>query len=130
MAENTNKSATPVALTFIVLIATASYMSYTPRFVLWIYLGASLITFLIYAKDKSAAKKGKWRTSEQTLHVYSFLCGWPGALLAQQWLRHKSQKKSFRIVFWLTVVLNLGLLVWTHTNHGKAYIQSLLEFIK
>ena len=123
MAENTNKSATPIALTFLALVAASSYMAYTPHFVLWIYLGASLITFLIYAKDKSAAKKGKWRTPEQALHVYSLLCGWPGALLAQQWLRHKSQKKSFRIVFWITVLLNIGTLIWAHSENFLSYIK-------
>jgi hypothetical protein len=37
-------------------------------------------------------------------------CGWPGGLLAQQWLRHKSIKTAFRWKFWLTVALNLALL--------------------
>ena len=35
------------------------------------------------------------------------LCGWPGALLAQKGLRHKSSKQSFRSAFWITVLLNL-----------------------
>lgn len=34
--------------------------------------------------------------------------GWPGALLAQQFLRHKSTKAEFRSVFWTTVVLNVA----------------------
>ena len=66
----------------------------------------SLITFLIYAKDKLAARKDTWRTPEKTLHILSLLGGWPGALLAHRYLRHKSQKKAFRIVFWLTVFLH------------------------
>jgi uncharacterized membrane protein YsdA (DUF1294 family) len=33
--------------------------------------------------------------------------GWPGALLAQQVLRHKSTKREFRQVFWATVLLNV-----------------------
>jgi uncharacterized membrane protein YsdA (DUF1294 family) len=41
----------------------------------------------------------------------ALLCGWPGALLAQQVLRHKSAKGEFRAVFWVTVVLNTGALV-------------------
>jgi hypothetical protein len=32
--------------------------------------------------------------------------GWPGALLAQQFLRHKSVKAEFRAAFWLTVAVN------------------------
>ena len=127
MAENSNKSSTPIALVFLLILASASYLAYTPKFILWIYLGASFITFLIYAKDKSAAKRGKWRTPEQTLHVYSLLCGWPGALIAQQWLRHKSQKRSFRIVFWITIILNVGILVWSHTENANNYLQRFIN---
>ena len=72
-----------------------------------IYFAASLATFLAYAFDKSAAKGGRWRTSEGTLHVLALAGGWPGALLAQQFLRHKSAKASFRSVFWGTVVINV-----------------------
>jgi uncharacterized membrane protein YsdA (DUF1294 family) len=75
------------------------------------YLLISLLTFVIYAKDKSAAEKGSWRIPESTLHFLALIGGWPGALLAQQVLRHKSKKQPFRFVFYLTVLLNCGLLV-------------------
>lgn len=71
----------------------------------------SLLTFVVYAMDKSAAKNGNWRIKESTLHLLSFLGGWPGALLAQQKLRHKSIKQPFQFIFWLTVFLNVGLLI-------------------
>ena len=48
--------------------------------------------------------------SEQTLLTLSLLCGWPGALVAQQVFRHKTRKRSFRRVFWGTVTLNVLLL--------------------
>ncbi len=82
-------------------------LGHPPRWLLWAYLGVSAITFLAYASDKSAAKNGAWRTPEQTLHMLALFCGWPGALLAQQFLRHKSAKQEFRSVFWTTVVLNV-----------------------
>jgi uncharacterized membrane protein YsdA (DUF1294 family)/cold shock CspA family protein len=70
------------------------------------YLVASIIAFLAYALDKSAAKQGRWRTSESTLHLLGIACGWPGALLAQQLLRHKTSKPSFVSAFWATVLIN------------------------
>lgn len=73
-----------------------------------IYLGASVITFLAYARDKAAAGSGSRRTPETTLHGLALACGWPGALLAQQVLRHKSSKLEFRSTFWGTVVLNVA----------------------
>jgi uncharacterized membrane protein YsdA (DUF1294 family) len=67
----------------------------------------SVITFCAYGLDKFKAQKGLWRIPEKTLHILELCCGWPGALLAQRLLRHKSYKKSFRIVFWVMVVLNI-----------------------
>jgi uncharacterized membrane protein YsdA (DUF1294 family) len=80
--------------------------------ILTIYLIASVITFLVYAQDKSAAKHGRWRTKESTLHGLALTGGWPGALLAQKVLRHKSSKAAFQRVFWLTVVVNVGVVGW------------------
>ncbi|MGB9992740.1 DUF1294 domain-containing protein [Pseudoduganella rhizocola] len=75
-----------------------------------VYGTASVICFFAYAIDKSAARKGRRRTPERTLLLLGLACGWPGGLLAQQWLRHKSIKTSFRLKFWATVALNLALL--------------------
>jgi uncharacterized membrane protein YsdA (DUF1294 family) len=35
------------------------------------------------------------------------LGGWPGGLIAQQLLRHKSVKSSFQRAFWISVIVNL-----------------------
>ncbi len=40
-----------------------------------LYPGMSLITFALYADDKSRAKRGEWRTSEQMLHLCEFSGG-------------------------------------------------------
>jgi len=90
------------------IVLTLGYlMGHPPRWFLWLYLGTSTLTFIAYAFDKSAAQKGEWRTSEQTLHLLALVGGWPGAMLAQQMLRHKSSKQEFRSVFWVTVSLNI-----------------------
>jgi uncharacterized membrane protein YsdA (DUF1294 family)/cold shock CspA family protein len=87
-----------------------------PLFVLGLYVLGSAITYLVYAWDKSAAKKDGQRTPENTLHVLGLLGGWPGALVAQTTLRHKSRKTSFRIVFWATVAMNCAGLFWAYSN--------------
>jgi uncharacterized membrane protein YsdA (DUF1294 family) len=71
----------------------------------------SLITFIVYGFDKWKAKRGQWRVKENTLHLLSLLGGWPGAGLAQQFLRHKSSKKPFRIMYWVTVVANISIVI-------------------
>lgn len=76
------------------------------------YLLLSVVTYLSYWLDKRKAQSGRWRTAESTLQFMSLLGGWPGALLAQRYLRHKSQKRSFLWQFWFTVVLNLAVLFY------------------
>lgn len=76
------------------------------------YLVMSIVTYIVYATDKSAARGNQRRTPEKTLHLLALACGWPGAMLAQQRLRHKSKKEAFRGVFWLTVAANCGALAW------------------
>jgi uncharacterized membrane protein YsdA (DUF1294 family)/cold shock CspA family protein len=79
------------------------------------YLLVSGITFMAYALDKSAAIQGRRRTSESTLHLLGLACGWPGALLAQQWLRHKSSKPTFVSAYWVTVAANITGFVALHS---------------
>ena len=78
-----------------------------------IYLGIvavmSLICFIAYGFDKRRAVGGGRRVPERTLHTLAFLGGWPGAILGQRQFRHKTQKLSFLIVFWLIVLLHIGI---------------------
>lgn len=71
------------------------------------YLVLSIITLLVYGKDKWAAKRQAWRTPERTLHLLALLGGWPGALIGQKLFSHKKNKISFKRIFWLTVVGNV-----------------------
>ena len=86
----------------------------------------SILSFLLYAKDKSAARKDEWRIPENTLQIVSLLGGWPGAIMAQQVLRHKTRKVSFQIAFWFVTVANTGLLVWLHTEEGFATLHTFI----
>jgi len=92
---------------FVLLYIVVTFLSTPPLLVAAIYIGISVVTFLVYAQDKSAAQQGARRTPEATLHLLACAGGWPGALLAQQLLRHKSRKSEFLAVFWLTVTLNV-----------------------
>lgn len=71
-----------------------------------------MLAYVTYASDKKAAINNRRRVSEKSLHLMGVLGGWPGALLAQQRLRHKTQKTTFQMIFWLTVVLNLACVGW------------------
>ncbi|HSG89026.1 MAG TPA: DUF1294 domain-containing protein [Pseudomonadales bacterium] len=82
-------------------------------------LTASLVSLVLYAVDKSAAAAGRSRIAERTLHLWSLVGGWPGALYAQPLLRHKTRKRPFRIVFAATVLLNLALLAALGTAAGR-----------
>jgi len=109
----------------LILLAMAAVMLKALPLMLVGYLLVSLITFLTYAADKSAAQKDRWRTSESSLHLLSLLGGWPGAFFAQQLLRHKSKKQPFRFVYWLTVAINLIAVVWLLAFDGLARIEPL-----
>lgn len=72
-----------------------------------LYPVMSLITFRLYADDKSRAQQGRWRRQENTLHLCEFMGGWLGAFVAQQKLHHKSSKVSYQVVFWLITILHI-----------------------
>ena len=71
----------------------------------------SLTCGFFYLHDKTAAQANEWRIPEGTLLMLGLLGGWPGAIMAQQMLRHKTSKVSFRVAFWLTVLVNVGVFV-------------------
>lgn len=114
-----------LAAAFLAFVAGATLVGKLPVAVLGLYLGGSLVSYLMYAMDKSAARQGEWRTKEDTLHLLGLIGGWPGALLAQKQLRHKSRKASFQAVFWATVVINCCALGWLLSPSGAALIRSV-----
>lgn len=99
-----------VAVVFLLLLVVAALAGFASWYLAGGYLLLSLVTFLLYAVDKSAARRGERRIPERTLHLMALCGGWPGAALAQQRVRHKTAKKSFLWVFRATVVLNLAAL--------------------
>lgn len=107
----------------LILLALTDKLSWLV--VAW-YAVLGVITYGTYAKDKAAAQNGDWRTSESTLQLLSALGGWVGALVAQTYLRHKSQKPEFRITYYLTVIINLAGLLFIMVGGGLTALEGLL----
>jgi uncharacterized membrane protein YsdA (DUF1294 family)/cold shock CspA family protein len=114
------------ALLFLVAVVVCVSVGTVPAQIGIAYVALCLITFVVYAVDKTAARKRAWRTSEKTLHLLGLAGGWPGALIAQQLLRHKSRKEAFRAIFWVTVVLNCCGFVWLNTESGRIFLEASL----
>ncbi|EGR3414133.1 DUF1294 domain-containing protein [Vibrio parahaemolyticus] len=107
--------------------ATASVTVFNGEILLIpLYLVLSIFTYFMFAWDKQAAQNGSWRTSESTLHTLSLVGGWPGALLAQFQLRHKSRKQPFKFILWITIFINIGGFVWLLSESGRHIVQSVL----
>lgn len=117
------------ASTFLSMVGMTVLVGKLSPFIFGLYLIASLITYVFYSKDKSAAQAGTWRISERTLHVLSLAGGWPGALIAQNKLRHKSKKGSFRTVYWITVIINCFIFVGLLTPEGNEGLNSIIKNI-
>ncbi len=64
-------------------------------FIIYLVL-INLITFIIFAIDKTKAKKSKWRIPEKTLFILAAIGGSVGALAGMYTFRHKTKKKSFK----------------------------------
>ncbi|MEZ8800901.1 DUF1294 domain-containing protein [Vibrio splendidus] len=113
-------SSIQIAITYLVLVAVSVLFAESSKALLVWYLAIGVVTFFVYSKDKRAAINGNWRVPEKTLHIFSVAGGWLGALIAQEKLRHKTQKQPFRSIYWLTVVINVAAFAWTLTPSGQA----------
>lgn len=119
-------SKTPRAAMGLVALAVAGALGFfgvLPEPLALAYAAASLVAYVMYFIDKSAAGRGARRIPESTLHMASLFGGWPGALIAQQQFRHKTIKQPFQSVFWMTVAINMGLFAWlVHSGRVEGLI--------
>ena len=99
----------------VLLTALSVYMLRSQLAASWVvaYLvGITAATFLLYGYDKTAARRRMLRVPERVLHASALAGGTAGALLGQQVFRHKTQKSSFRVWFWLFAVIQVGAVAW------------------
>jgi uncharacterized membrane protein YsdA (DUF1294 family) len=114
-----------IAVILLPFIFSVTLIYQTQNFIpLLVYTLMGGVTFLLYRLDKNRATRGQWRISEFTLHCCEFFGGWAGALLAQHWLRHKNQKLSFQLVFWL--IVSSHLLCWFDFMAFNHYLEKQL----
>ncbi len=106
---------------FLLLYLAVAYLWRPPAVFALYYLIVGVVTFAVYALDKAAAVRRNQRTPENTLHLLALVGGWPGALLAQQYLRHKSAKLEFRLTFWATAILNVAAFLVVCSPIARAY---------
>ena len=77
-----------------------------------IYLFAiNVISFLAMGIDKYKAKKGHWRTKENTLIMLVVLGGGIGGIAGMYFFRHKTKKPRFYIGFPMILGLEIILTI-------------------
>jgi uncharacterized membrane protein YsdA (DUF1294 family)/cold shock CspA family protein len=116
-----------VASLFVLFVIAGTLAGRLSPAVIATYGVVSILTFLVYWFDKSAARHGQRRTPESSLLFLGLAGGWPGAVVAQRVLRHKSRKQSFQVAFWGTVVMNCVALGWLFTDGGSKFLDELLK---
>jgi uncharacterized membrane protein YsdA (DUF1294 family)/cold shock CspA family protein len=128
-ASSSTSSAAPLIVMslFILIVVAGVLVGRLPPVLLGIYGIVSAMTYLLYWLDKSAARRASWRTKESSLLFIGLVGGWPGAVVAQQIVRHKNRKRSFQVAFWGTALLNSIALGWLFTDGGSSFVKRLIE---
>ena len=126
-ASTSNVAPLTVSSLFILIVAAGTLAGRLPPVIIGIYGIVSIVTSLLYWLDKSAARRGAWRMQERSLLFIGLVGGWPGAVVAQRILRHKTRKQSFQLAFWGTAVLNSIVLGWLLTDSGSSFAKRILE---
>ena len=76
------------------------------------FLIISALTVFVYSADKRASRIGGRRIPEKKLHLLSILGGTLAAYYAQRRYRHKINKISFQIYFWLIAFLQIAVVIF------------------
>ncbi len=93
-----------------IIVAISTVQPISPNWLV-IYGVSSIACFAGYGLDKLAASNKAWRVSETILLLIGLVGGWPGGILGQEVFRHKTQKRTFRTLFWMSVAINMAAFV-------------------
>ena len=86
-------------------------------FLLYLF-AVSIVAFILYGVDKSRAKNGKWRISEDVLLGIAVIGGSIGAILGMLVFRHKTKHWYFRYGLWIILALQIILVLVFHKRLG------------
>lgn len=80
---------------------------------LFIYLLLiNIITFIVFAVDKTKAINGRWRIRESVLLGMSFIGGAIGGLLAMHICHHKTKKARFSIGLPIMLFIQIAMILY------------------
>lgn len=81
---------------------------------IYYYLIINCITFFLFAFDKRAAIKHRYRISERTLFIFIIIGGCIGSYLAMWICHHKTRKIIFHVLVMISfiahIILNTSIL--------------------
>lgn len=122
----------PIRLTFILAAPVTALVVLGTRINQWwlplsVIVVLSALSYVLFAIDKRRAQSDAWRIPEATLHLCELAGGWPGAVLAQHYARHKSAKLSYRCVLWLIIAAhNYVAIDWLLGWRGAAWVAAMV----
>ncbi|MBT3878469.1 MAG: DUF1294 domain-containing protein [Candidatus Scalindua sp.] len=99
-----------VLLPFVIMVA------YRWNILFAYFASINAATFILYGYDKAIAGSSVLRIPEFVLQALAIFGGSPAALAAQRIFRHKTIKESFQVVFWVSVVVQIILVVWSFSR--------------
>jgi uncharacterized membrane protein YsdA (DUF1294 family) len=73
--------------------------------------GVSVASFFTYGYDKSVAGHNVTRVPEVVLHLLTAVGGTIGSFAGMRIFHHKTQKKSFQLIFWVIVIIQLVVII-------------------
>ena len=99
-------------ISFFIIVLFTFYLTKKIDLIFAYFIAINLVTLIMYFYDKKISQRRGVRVPERILHGLSFFGGSICGLIAQKVFRHKTKKGSFLFVYWLIVILQLGLIFY------------------